>query len=69
MTAPRKSRSRFRNRAELLDYLLEVSAATSETLDWERLLANIARTITRVIPAQLFAILLYSERRQGLRIC
>ncbi len=68
MTTPRKSRSRFRNRAELLDYLLEVSAATSETLDWERLLSNIARTITRVIPAQLFAILLYSERRQGLRI-
>ena len=68
MSQPRRKASRFRDRAELLDYLLEVSAVTSETLDLDRLLATVAKVITRVIPAQLFAILLHSDRRQGLRI-
>ncbi|MBM3784202.1 MAG: GAF domain-containing protein [Acidobacteria bacterium] len=68
MTAPVRRRDRFRNRAELLDYLLEVTSATSETLELDKLLGSVARSITRAIPAQLFAILLYSERRQGLRI-
>jgi sigma-B regulation protein RsbU (phosphoserine phosphatase) len=60
--------SRFRDRAELLDYLLEVASVTSETLDLDRLLPAVVRVITRAIPAQLFAILLYSNRRQSLRI-
>jgi phosphoserine phosphatase RsbU/P len=68
MSQSRRKASRFRDRAELLDYLLEVSSITAETLDLDRLLGNVARVITRAIPAQLFAILLYSERRQGLRI-
>lgn len=68
MTQPRRKTSRFRDRAELLDYLLEVSAVTQETLDLDRLLAGVAKVITRVVPAQLFAILLYSDRRKGLRI-
>jgi sigma-B regulation protein RsbU (phosphoserine phosphatase) len=68
MSQSRRKASRFRDRAELLDYLLEVAEVTSETLDLDRLLTGVAQVITRVIPAQLFAILLHSDRRQGLRI-
>jgi sigma-B regulation protein RsbU (phosphoserine phosphatase) len=60
---------RFRQREELLDFLLEISAATSETLtDLDGLLANVAEIIRKVIPYELFAILLYSERQKELRI-
>ena len=68
MQAARKAAVRFRERSELLDFLLEVSAATAQTLDLDQLLANVAEIITRVIPYELFAILLYSEKRQDLRI-
>jgi sigma-B regulation protein RsbU (phosphoserine phosphatase) len=68
MQASRKSSVRFRERSELLDFLLEVSAATSETLDLDRLLANVAEIIGRVLRYDLFAILLYSERRRALYI-
>src|SRR5579864_2173313 len=68
MTAPRKAPVRFRERSELLDFLLEVSAATSQTLDLNQLLANVAEIVQRVLPYDLFAILLYSERRHDLRI-
>lgn len=67
-TAPRKSTVRFQERAELLDFLLDVAAATSETLDLERILANVATIVKEVVPYDLFAILLYSERRGGLAI-
>ncbi len=60
---------RFRQREELLDFLLEVSAATSETLtDLDGLLANVAEIIRKVVPYELFAILLYSEKAKELRI-
>ena len=59
---------RFRDRAELLDFLLEVYATTSETIDLERLLTNVAEIINRVVPYQLFAIFLYQERRKTLRM-
>ncbi len=68
MATTRKSIVRFEERAELLDYLLEVSAATSETLDLDRILANVAGHIKEVVPYDLFAILLYSERQKGLAI-
>lgn len=68
MAVTRKTRVRFRERAELLDFLLEVSAATGETLDLERLMENVSNIVRQVIPHDLFAILLYSERRRGLRI-
>jgi len=64
---PRR-RVRFRDRAELLDFLLEVSSAASETLDLKELMESVASIVRQVIPHELFAILLYSERRQGLRI-
>ena len=67
-TAPRKSTIRFHERAELLDFLLDVASATSETLDLDRILANVASIVKDVIPYDLFAILLYSERRGGLSI-
>ncbi len=59
---------RFRERAELLDFLLEVSTLLAETLDLDRLLANLAEVIKDVIPYDLFAILLYNEKAGGLRI-
>ncbi len=68
MAAPRKAVEAFRERAELLDFLLEVSRITSETLDLDKLLANVADIVKVVVPYDLFAILLYSERNQGLRI-
>jgi phosphoserine phosphatase RsbU/P len=69
MTAPtRKSIVRFRERSELLDFLLEVTTAMGSTLDLDQLLANVAEIVRRVVPFELFAILLYSERRQDLRI-
>jgi sigma-B regulation protein RsbU (phosphoserine phosphatase) len=67
-TAAPKAKVRFQERAELLDFLLEVSAATSETLDLDRILANVAAIVKDVIPYDLFAILLYSERQHGLAI-
>jgi sigma-B regulation protein RsbU (phosphoserine phosphatase) len=67
MGAPRKS-TVFRERAELLDFLLEVSRVTAETLDLDKLLENVASIVKTVVPYDLFAILLYSEPAQGLRI-
>lgn len=68
MPPSRRSSSPFRERAELLDFLLEVVAATTESLDLDTILANVARLLQGVIPYDLLAILLYSEREQGLRI-
>jgi sigma-B regulation protein RsbU (phosphoserine phosphatase) len=68
MATPRKTTEAFRERAELLDFLLEVSRITSETLDLDKLLANVADIVKVVVPYDLFAILLYSEKNQGLRI-
>jgi sigma-B regulation protein RsbU (phosphoserine phosphatase) len=65
-TSKRKSRV-FGDRAELLDFLLEVSEAMAE-LDLDRLLANLAGMIKEVVPYDLFAILLHSERLRGLKI-
>ncbi len=67
MATPRKS-AVFRERAELLDFLLEVSRVTSETLDLDKLLESVASIVKTVIPYDLLAILLYNEATQGLRI-
>jgi phosphoserine phosphatase RsbU/P len=68
MAVSRKAEVRFRERAELLDFLLEVSSVTSETLDLDRLLGNVAEIVKDVIPYELFAILLYNERTRTLRM-
>ena len=68
MPSPRAEQVRFRERAELLDFLLEVSTVTAETLDLDRLLANVAEIIKDVVPHELFAILLYNERSRSLRM-
>ncbi len=65
---PKEQQVRFRERAELLDFLLEVSTVTAETLDLDRLLANVAEIVKEVIPYELFAILLYNERARSLRM-
>ena len=48
MASPRKQTTPFRERAELLDFLLEVSQVTSETLDLDRLLPAVADFVNRV---------------------
>lgn len=68
MQPPRPTEVRFRERAELLDFLLEVSTLTAETLDLERLQINLAEIIKDVIQYELFAILLYNERTKTLRM-
>jgi phosphoserine phosphatase RsbU/P len=68
MHSNRKSAVRFRERSELLDFLLEVTTATGNTLDLDELLANVAQIVKKVIPYELFALLLYSEKRRDLRI-
>jgi len=68
MQPARKSVVRFQERSELLDFLLEVSAATAQTLDLDQLLAYVADIVHKVLPYDLFAILLFSEKRRDLRI-
>jgi sigma-B regulation protein RsbU (phosphoserine phosphatase) len=68
MKANPKAQVRFRERAELLDFLLEVSAVTAETLDLDRLLGNVADIVKDVVPHELFAILLYNEKTRTLRM-
>ncbi len=63
-----ESRSRFRQREELLDFLLEVTSLASETLDLDELLANVGRLIKGAVSADIFAILLYHESVKKLRI-
>ncbi len=59
---------RFRERSELLDFLLEVSAVMAQTLDLDQLSANVAEIVHRVLPYDLFALLLYNDKRRDLRI-
>src|SRR5579872_7521675 len=68
MQASRKATVRFRERSELLDYLLEVSAATTQTLDLDQLLANVAEIVRKVLPYDLFAILLTHDKNRELRL-
>jgi sigma-B regulation protein RsbU (phosphoserine phosphatase) len=63
-----KSPVRFRERSDLLDFMLEVSAITSETLDLDELLSSVGEIVRRVIPYDLFAILLFNDKRKDLRI-
>ncbi|HET8546804.1 MAG TPA: GAF domain-containing protein [Bryobacteraceae bacterium] len=68
MASPRKADVRFREREELLDFLLELSTVTAETLDLDKLLPQVADFIARVIPHEVFAILLYSDKQHSLRV-
>ena len=68
MSANHKAAVRFEEREELLDFLLEVSRLSVEHLDLDDQLAAIAAIVKEVIPYDLFAILLYHEREQALRI-
>ena len=68
MPPSHKNQVRFQERADLLDFLLEVSRITTETLDLDRLLSNTAEIIKDVIPYELFAILLYQEKGRSLKM-
>jgi phosphoserine phosphatase RsbU/P len=68
MPTSRRERVQFKERSELLDFLLEVAAVTAETLDLDRLLPAVADYVQRVIPHDVFAILLYNEKHHGLKI-
>ncbi len=68
MQSAPKSNVPFRERSELLDFLLEVSTATSQSLDLDELLENVASYVRKVLHYELFAILLYSEKRKDLKI-
>ena len=68
MAGSRKSDRRFKDRSELLDFLLEVSSAASSTLDLDALLKSLGEFIRRAVPCDVAAILLYSERVRGLRV-
>src|SRR4051812_27615416 len=59
---------RFRERSELLDFLLEVASITSETIDLDELLSNLAAVVRRVVPYDLLAVLLYHDKTRDLRI-
>lgn len=66
--AQRRTRARFRDRAELLDFLLEVTTATSSAPDLDSLLKSVSEYVRRVVPSEVVAILIYSERAKGLRV-
>lgn len=68
MERPIPARVRFRKRSELLDFLLEASEVTAETLDLDEALERVGEIIRRVVPAELFAILLYDEASKKLQI-
>lgn len=68
MAPSRKTAGRFRERAEMLDFLLEVTRITSESLDLDKLMRDVAAIVKTVVSFDLFALLLYSEKSQGLRI-
>jgi sigma-B regulation protein RsbU (phosphoserine phosphatase) len=68
MPPAKRDRSPFKERTELLDFLLEVAAVTAETLDLDRLLPAVADYVQRVIPHDVFAILLYNDKQHGLKI-
>lgn len=68
MAVSRAKPVRFRERSDLLDFLLEVATLTSETLELDELLAHVAGIVRRVIPWDLFAILLYNDKRKDLKI-
>lgn len=66
--ARKRGAARFRERAELLDFLLEVSTITAETLDLDQLLGSVASVVHQVLPYDLYSILLYSDKSKTLRI-
>jgi phosphoserine phosphatase RsbU/P len=68
MPPARNKQIPFRERSELLDFLLEVATSTAQSLDLDELLESVAQNIQRVLHYDLFAILLYSDRRKDLTI-
>ena len=58
----------FKKRSELLDFLLEVSEVSAGILELDKLLPALAGMVKRVIPYEIFAILLVAEKGDTMRI-
>ncbi|HYM10992.1 MAG TPA: SpoIIE family protein phosphatase [Bryobacterales bacterium] len=58
----------LQQRSDLLDFLLEVSEASSQTLDLEKLLPAVAKLIKKVIDYEIFAILLVTDKGASMRM-
>ncbi|MBM3796262.1 MAG: GAF domain-containing protein [Acidobacteria bacterium] len=68
MPPPPSSDGRFKDRSELLDFLLEVSTVVSSTLDLDTMLDRIIQIVRNAIHFDIGTILLYSEAYGGLRV-
>jgi sigma-B regulation protein RsbU (phosphoserine phosphatase) len=66
-TVPPTARA-ARSSAEIAEFLLEVSDAVNTTLQLDDLLRRVAELVARVIPYQIFAILLLNEKTQEMRM-
>lgn len=62
------ARPRFEERADLLDFLLEVSDMTSSSLDLDHILDRLASILHNVVGFDLLAVFLYTDRRKRLRV-
>jgi sigma-B regulation protein RsbU (phosphoserine phosphatase) len=58
----------FKKRSELLDFLLEISEVSAGILELDKLLPALAGMVKRVIPYEIFAILLVAEKGDTMRI-
>jgi sigma-B regulation protein RsbU (phosphoserine phosphatase) len=68
-TAPHTSpRPAERPPVNIEDFLLELVDALNTTLDLDTLLGRVAELVRKVIPYEIFAILLVNERAQELRM-
>lgn len=56
-----KTAFHFSQRTDLMDFLLEVSSRISQTLDLDSLMETIADIISKVVPGELVAVLLYDQ--------
>lgn len=58
----------FREKSDLLDFLLEVTSLTNQTLDLEGLLKQVSEIVARIISYDLLAIFLFDPKKKELRI-
>src|SRR3954470_12903988 len=67
-TAPQSSKNPARSAMQVENFLLDLVDALNTTLDLDTLLGRVAELVRKVIPFEIFAILLVNERTQELRM-
>jgi phosphoserine phosphatase RsbU/P len=67
-TAPQSSKHPAKSAVQVENFLLDLVDALNTTLDLDTLLGRIAELVRKVIPYEIFAILLVNERHQELRM-